>query len=65
MNYTNNYVAYCCLDMYSIGYQITEHLVFNIMAWNQLVIVSLWKQIMDIIQLFHGYAGNSQIIVPR
>ena len=39
INYINNHVVYCCLDMYSISYQITKLLVFLIMAWNQLVVV--------------------------
>ena len=47
INYINNYVVYCCLDMYSISYQITKLLVFLIMAWNQLVVVFLRKQLMD------------------
>ena len=47
INYINNYVVYCCLDMYSISYQITKLLVFLSMAWNQLVVVFLWKQLMD------------------
>ena len=47
INYNNNYVVYCCLDMYSISYQITKLLVFLIMAWNQLVVVFLRKQLMD------------------
>ena len=33
--------------MYSIRYQITKHIVFLIMAWNQLVVVFLRKQLMD------------------
>ena len=33
--------------MYSISYQITKLLVFLIMAWNQLVVVFLRKQLMD------------------
>ena len=33
--------------MYNISYQITKHLVFLIMAWNQLVVVFLRKQLMD------------------
>ena len=24
INYINNYVVYCCLDMYNISYQITK-----------------------------------------
>ena len=47
INYINNYVVYCCLDMYSISYQITQLLVFLIMPWNQLVVVFLRKQLMD------------------
>ena len=47
INYINNYVIYCCLDMYNISYQITKHLFFLIMAWNQLVVVFLRKQLMD------------------
>ena len=34
-----NYIVYCCLDMWSIGYLITKHLVFYITVWNQLVVV--------------------------
>ena len=48
INCINNYVVYCCLDMYSISYQITKLLVFLIMAWNQLVVVFLRKQLMDL-----------------